>query len=202
MQQTHKDIPPPLDNGSNIPHTTIRICAKGGQQEHWGVMCTNITSKPESSIGKCTFCKAHHKANTCKLRKKLIISCGHANVQYVKDIIAFEKDENDPMHPDLVVANWLQDKNLTQQYVECMEKDKLYKDIYKRTRDGGKILTIQYKDKFLYILKGATWKLIIPTELKIRSKSVQEHLRQLAHAYTRHGELDRTYQEMTKDYYW
>ena len=201
MQQTHKDIPPPLDNGSNIPHTTIRICAKGGQQEHWGVMCTNITSKPESSIGKCTFCKAHHKANTCKLRKKLIISCGHANVQYVKDIIAFEKDENDPMHPDLVVANWLQDKNLTQQYVECMEKDKLYKDIYKRTRDGGKILTIQYKDKFLYILKGATWKLIIPTELKIRSKSVQEYLLQLAHAYTGYGGLERTYQELTSKYY-
>jgi len=30
MQQTHKDMPPPLDNGSNIPHTTIRICAKCG----------------------------------------------------------------------------------------------------------------------------------------------------------------------------
>ena len=43
---------------------------------------------------------------------------GHANVQYVKDTMALEEDENDPMHPDLVVANWLQDKNLTQQYVE------------------------------------------------------------------------------------
>jgi len=32
----------------------------------------------------------------------------------------------------------------------------LYKDIYKRARDGEKILTIQYKDKFLYILKRAT----------------------------------------------
>jgi len=118
---------------------------------------------------------------------------GHANVQYVKDTMALEEDENDPMHPDLVVANWLQDKNLTQQYVEYMEKDKLYKDIYKRTRDGEKVLTIQYKDKFLYILKRAIWKLIIPTELKIRSKSGQEHLLQLAHAYIGHGGLDRTY---------
>jgi len=37
-----------------------------------------------------------------------------------------------------------------------MEKDNLYKDIYKRAREGEKILTIQYKDKFLYILKRAT----------------------------------------------
>jgi len=113
MQQTHKNMPSALDNGSNNPHTTIRICAKCGQQEHWGVMCTNITSKLESSIGKCTFCKGCHKANTCKLRKKLITSSGHANVQYVKDTMALEEDENDPMHPDLVVANWLQDKDLT-----------------------------------------------------------------------------------------
>jgi len=155
MQQSHNNIPPPLDNGSNIPHTTIRICAKCGQQGHWGVMCTNLTSKPESSIGKCTFCKGHHKATTCKLRKKLMTGSGHANVHYVKDTMALEEDENDPMHPNLVVANWLQDKNLTQQYVECMEKDNLYKDIYKRARDGEKILTIQYKDKFLYILKRA-----------------------------------------------
>jgi len=72
---------------------------------------------------------------------------GLANVQYVKDTMALEEDENDPMHPDLIVANWLQDKNLTQQYVECMEKVNLYKDIYKRARDGEKILTIQHKDK-------------------------------------------------------
>jgi len=41
-------------------------------------------------------------------------SIGHANVQYVKGTMALEKDENDPMHSDLVVANWLQDKDLTQ----------------------------------------------------------------------------------------
>ena len=74
-------------------------------------------------------------------------SSGHTNVQYVKDTMALEEDENDPMYPDLVVANWLQDKDLFQQYVECMEKDNLYKDIYKRARDGEKILTIQHKDK-------------------------------------------------------
>ena len=92
-------------------------------------MCTNLTSKPEPPIGKCTFCKGHHKVTTCKLRKKLMTGSGHANVQYVKETMALEEDENDPMHPDRVVANWLQDKNLTQQYVECMEKDNLYKDI-------------------------------------------------------------------------
>jgi len=104
MQQTHKDMPPPLDNGSNIPYTTIRICAKYGQQGHWGVMCTNLISKPESSIGKCTFYKGHHKANTSKLRKKLITSSSHANVQYVKDTMALEEDENDPIHPVLQVS--------------------------------------------------------------------------------------------------
>ena len=129
-------------------------------------------------------------------------SSGHANVQYVKDIIALEEDENDPMHPDLVIANWPQDKDLTQQYVECMEKDNLYKDIYTRARDGEKILTIQYKDKFWYILKRATWKLVIPTGLKIRSRLVQEHLLQLTHTYTGHGGLDRTSQELTSKYYW
>jgi len=67
---------------------------------------------------------------------------GHINVQYVKNTMAFEEDENNPMHPDLVVANWLQDKNLTQQYMECMEKDNLYENIYKRARDGENILTI------------------------------------------------------------
>jgi len=72
----------------------------------------------------------------------LITGSSHANVQYVKDTMALEEDENDPMHPDLVVVNWLQDKDLTQQYVEYMEKDNLYKDIYKRARDGEKILTI------------------------------------------------------------
>ena len=40
---------------------------------------------------------------------------GHANVQYVKDTMALEEDENDPMHTDLVVANWLRNKDLTQQ---------------------------------------------------------------------------------------
>jgi len=54
----------------------------------------------------------------------------------------------------------------------------------------------------LYILKRATWKLVIPTGLKIRSKSGQEHLLQLAYAYTGHGGLDRTYQELTSKYYW
>jgi hypothetical protein len=83
-----------------------------------------------------------------------------------------------------------------------MEKDNMYKDIYKRERDGEKIICIQYKDKFLYILKRATWKLIIRTGVKIRSKSAKEHLLQLAHAYTGHGGLDRTYQELTKKYYW
>jgi len=83
-------------------------------------------------------------------------SSGHANIQYVKDTIALEEDEKDLMDPDLVVANCLQDKDLTQQYVECMEEDKLYKEIYKRAGDGDKILTIQYKNKFLYILKRAT----------------------------------------------
>ena len=127
---------------------------------------------------------------------------GHANVQYVKDTIALEEDENDPMHNDLVVANWLQEKHLTQQYVACMEKDNLYKDIYERARDGEKVLTIHYKDKFLYILKRATWKLVIPTGLKIRSKSAKKHLLQLAYAYTGHGGLVRTYQELTSQYYW
>jgi len=79
-----------------------------------------------------------------------------ANIQYIKDTMALEEDENKPIHPDLIVANWLQDKDLTQQYVESMEKDNLYKDIYKRIRDKEKILNIQYKDKFLYILKRAT----------------------------------------------
>jgi len=176
MQQTHNDMPPPLDNGSNIPHTTIGRYTICGQQGHWGIMCTNLTSKPESSLGKCTFCLGNHKATTCKLRKKLMTGSAHANVQYVKDTMALEEDENDPMHSDLVVANWLQEKDLTQQYVECMEKENMFKDTYKRARDGEKILTIQYKDKFLYILKRATWKLVIRKGLKSRSKSVQEHL--------------------------
>jgi len=197
MQQTHKDMPLPLNIGSNIPHTTIRVCAKCGQVGHWGIICTNLVSKPESSIDKCTFCTGHHKNNTCQLRKKLMPSSGHANVQYVNDTIVLKEDENDSMHFELVVANWLQDKHLNQQYVECMEKDNLYKDIYKRARDGEKILTIQYKDKFLYILKTATWKLVIPTGLKIRSKSAQEHLLQLAQTYRGHGGLDRTNQELT-----
>ena len=85
-------------------------------------------------------------------------SRGHANVQYVKDTMALEEDKNDNIYPDLVVANWIQNKDLTQQYVKYMEKDNLYNDINKRARDGEKILTIQYK---LYILKRATWKLII-----------------------------------------
>jgi len=110
----HRDAPPPVNNGSNIPHTTIRICAKCGQQGYWGTICTNPTSKPEPSIGKCTFCKGHYKATTCKLRRKLMTGSGYANVQYVKVTMALEEDKNDPMHPDLVVANWLQDKNLTQ----------------------------------------------------------------------------------------
>jgi len=202
MQQNHTDMPPPLDNGSNIPHTTFRICAKCGQQGHWGIMYKNLTFKSESSIGKCTFCKGLHKNNTYKLRRKLMTSSGHANVQYVKDTMALEEDENDLMHPNLVVANWLQDKDWTQQYVKCMENNNLYKDIYKRARDGEKILTIQYEDKFLYIQKRATWKLVIPIGLKIRSKSAQEYLLQLAHAYTGHGGLERTYQELTSKYYW
>jgi len=76
-------------------------------------MFTNLTSKQESLIGRCTFCKGHHKGNTCNLRKKLMTESGHANVQYVKDGIALEEDENDLRHPNLVVANWLQNKNLT-----------------------------------------------------------------------------------------
>jgi len=74
-----------------------------------------------------------------------------------------------------------------------MENDNLYKDIHKRARDGENILTLQYKAKFLYILKTGTWKLIIPTAPKIRSKLAQEHLLQLAYVYTGHGGLDRTY---------
>jgi len=66
--------------------------------------------------------------------------------------------------------------------VECIEKDNLYKAIYKRAKDGEKILTVQYKHKFLYIFKRVIKKLVIPTGLKIRSKAVQEHLLQLAHA--------------------
>jgi len=85
--------------------------------------------------------------------------------------------------------------------MECIEKDNLHKDMYKRARDGEKILTIRYKNKFSYILKRTTWKLIIPIGLKIRSKSAKEHLLQLAYAYTGHGELDRTYQELTSKYY-
>jgi len=94
-------------------------------------MCTNLTSKPEFPIGKDTFSTEHHKTNTCKVIKKLMTSSEHANVQYVKDTMALEKDENDSMHHDLVVANWPRGKDLTQWYVECMEKDNLYKVIYK-----------------------------------------------------------------------
>jgi len=50
-------------------------------------------------------------------------------VQYSADTIALEEDENDHIHTNHIVANWLQDKDLSQQYVECMEKDNLYKDI-------------------------------------------------------------------------
>ena len=113
MPQTHNDMPPPLNHGSNIQHTTLKICAKCGQQGHYGMMCTNLTSKPESSIGRCTFCIGYHKTNNCKLKRKLMTSSGHANVQYVKDTMALEEDENDSMYPDLVEATWLQDKNLT-----------------------------------------------------------------------------------------
>ena len=134
MWQSHKNMPPPLNNASNIPHTTITICAKCGQAGHWGIMCPNLVSKPESSIGKCTFCKGHHKANTCMLRRKLMTNSGHANISYVKDTMALEEDENDPMHTDLIVANWLQDKDLTQQYVECKAKDNLYKEIQESKR--------------------------------------------------------------------
>jgi len=38
---------------------------------------------------------------------------GHANVLYVNDTMVLEEDENDFIHPDLVVANWLNDKDLT-----------------------------------------------------------------------------------------
>jgi len=105
MQQTHKDIPPPLNNGSNIPYTTIRVYTKCGQKGHWGVMCINLTSKPESSLGKYTFYQGHNKVNTYKLREKLITNSSHANVQYVKDTIVLEEDGNDPIHTDLVLAN-------------------------------------------------------------------------------------------------
>jgi len=114
MQQNYKDMPPPLNNSSNILLTMIRVCAKYGQVGHWGIMCPNLVSKQESSIGKCTFCKGHYKVNQCQLRKKLITSSSHTNMQYVKDTMALEEDENDSMHPDLVVANWLQEKKLTQ----------------------------------------------------------------------------------------
>ena len=86
--------------------------------------------------------------------------------------------------------------------MECIEKDNLYKDICKSARDGEKILPIHHKDKLLYILKRASWKFVILTGLKIRSKSAQEYLLQLAHAYTGHRGLDRTYQKLTRKYYW
>ena len=105
MQQTHKDMPPPLNNGFKILHTTIRVCAKCVQVGYWGIMYSNLVCKPESSIGKCIFCNGHHKANICKLRKKLITNSGHTNVQYVKDTMALKQNETDPMHSDLVVAN-------------------------------------------------------------------------------------------------
>jgi len=34
-QQTHKDMLPLLNKRSNIPDTTIRVCAKCGQVGHW-----------------------------------------------------------------------------------------------------------------------------------------------------------------------
>jgi len=55
------------------------------------------------------------RANTGKLRKKLMTGSSHANVQYIKDTMALEEDENDHRHPDLIVVNYLQDKVLTQQ---------------------------------------------------------------------------------------
>jgi len=113
IQQTHKDIPPPLNNGYNISYTTIRVFTKYGQKGHWGVLCTNITCKLESSIDKYTFCNRHHKANTGKLRKKLMTNNGHTNVQYIKGTMSLEEDENNLMHHDLVVGNLLQDIDLT-----------------------------------------------------------------------------------------
>jgi hypothetical protein len=106
-QQYHKTMRLLLDNGSNIPHTTIRICAKYGQKGHWGILCPNPDSGIPKEKGKCTFCKGHHQANLCKQRRKMMAGSGHVNVQYVKDTMGLEENPKDHMHPDLVVANWL-----------------------------------------------------------------------------------------------
>jgi hypothetical protein len=37
----------------------------------------------------------------------MMLKSGDTNVQYIKDTMGLEEDEKDPIHPELIVANWL-----------------------------------------------------------------------------------------------
>ena len=94
------------------------------------------------------------------------------------------------------------DNQVCQEYEELIRSDGKWSLIFKRLLSGEKITGAKVVDGFLYLLHESRWPLVIPDQLKIKSKPAKEFLITQAHANTGHAGLDKTYVELSIKYCW
>ena len=104
--------------------------------------------------------------------------------------------------PDLNIALWLHDSTTLNEYQREMGNEGPWEQLYIRLLDGHSVQHATLIDGFLYIYKGSTWQLIIPTGLQIKGMSAQNFFIQQAHDNTGHGGLDKTHQNLPDKYHW
>ena len=104
--------------------------------------------------------------------------------------------------PELNIAPCLSGTTTLNDYQREVRNEGPWEHLYFRLLDGHSVQDAKLIDGFLYIYEGSTWQLIVARGIQMKGVSAQHLFIQQAHDNTRHGGLDKTYQNLTAKYHW
>ena len=186
-------------------HNSIKICANCKRRGHWSEDCKNRKVVLINSKKPCNYClKIHYQTVlNCPLRYEHLkkLSKEEHSSEKLMEKVGLPKDVMEVINPDINLGKWIHNLNLTQHYVDQILIDPTYSDIYKRVQQGP-IHLVQVANRFLYLCRRNTWRMVIPEGFKMEGMSAIHYLINQAHNNCGHGGTEKTYKELSNKYIW
>ena len=105
------------------------------------------------------------------------------------------------INPDINLGKWIHNLGLVDHSVEQILKDPTYLDLYKKIQQQP-IHLVQIANKFLYLCKRNSWRMVIPEGFKFEGMSVIHNLINQAYNNCGYGDVELTYKELSDEYIW
>ena len=110
-------------------------------------------------------------------------------------------DVMEVINPDINLGKWIHNLGLVDDYVEQTLKDPSYSALYRKVQQQP-IHLVQIANKFRFLCKKNTWRMVIPEGFKFEGMSATQNLINQARNNCGHGGMELTYKELSDKYIW